>query len=72
MGWPLSQASPNETGTNPESESRARVYCESHWLIWFNGDFEGWAPSWFASRSDTERDPKTCHALTRTVNWRGL
>ena len=63
------EGSPSVTLFELLSKSRARDFDGRHWLVWFNGEFDGWTPFWFASRSDIEPDAKTGLALAPTVNW---
>ena len=64
--------SPSETLFELLGKSRARDFDGRHWLIRFNGEFKEQGPSWFESRSVSERDSKTGRALAQAVNSCGL
>jgi hypothetical protein len=38
-------------------------------VIWFNGEFKAWDPSWFESGSVDERDAETSPALSPAGDW---
>jgi hypothetical protein len=67
-----SEGSPSETLFELLAKSRARDFDGRHWLIWFNGEFEAWDPSWFASCPHIERDAKTGRALAQSGNSCGF